>query len=57
VLSVPPLIIVTDRHANDDLWVDVLNRGGYDVLVKPFQEDEVARVVTAAFRWWNDCRS
>jgi DNA-binding response OmpR family regulator len=40
----PPLLIVTSRLADDYLWAEVLNLGGYDVLVKPFRADEVRRV-------------
>jgi DNA-binding response OmpR family regulator len=56
VLQSPPLIIVTARHANDELWIDVLNRGGYDVLVEPFEAREVARVVSVALDWWHETR-
>jgi len=45
--SKPPLIVV-DRLADDALWAEVLNLGGYDVLVKPFDEKEVLHVLTMA---------
>jgi DNA-binding response OmpR family regulator len=32
----PPYLIVTSRLADEDLWAEVLNLGGYDVLAKPF---------------------
>jgi DNA-binding response OmpR family regulator len=48
----PPVVIVTSRTADDELWAEVLNRGGYDVLMKPFDRDEVTRVVTLASAWW-----
>jgi len=47
LLSTPPLIVV-DRLADDALWAEVLNLGGYDVLVKPFDEKEVLHVLTMA---------
>jgi DNA-binding response OmpR family regulator len=43
----PPLIVV-DRLADETLWAEVLNRGGYDVLSKPFDEKEVLHAVTMA---------
>ena len=46
----PPQLIVTSRMADDALWAEVLNVGGYDVLARPFRADEVARVVAAARR-------
>jgi len=49
-LSRPPQLIVTSRCADDSLWAEVLNVGGYDVLARPFQADEVERVVAAARR-------
>jgi len=44
----PPPLIVTDRLANEALWSEVLNLGGYDVLAKPFEKREVLHVVTMA---------
>ncbi len=41
-----PNLIVTSRVADDELWAEVLNLGGYDVLAQPFEPDEVYRVVT-----------
>ena len=43
----PPLI-VSSRLADDRLWVEVLNLGGYDLLMKPFAATEVTRVVKMA---------
>jgi DNA-binding response OmpR family regulator len=49
-LSRPPMLIVCSLLADDRLWAEVLNIGGYDVLMKPFQPMEVARVVRMAAR-------
>lgn len=48
----PPLLIVMSRHADELLWAEVLNLGGYDVLQKPFETVEVMRVVSMARRQW-----
>jgi len=40
--------IVFSRLADDQLWIEVLNRGGYDLLAKPFAPAEVSRVVKLA---------
>ena len=40
----PPLI-VTSRLADASLWSEVLNLGGYDVLIKPFNAREVGHVL------------
>jgi len=41
----PPRLIVISRLADDRLWAAVLNRCGFDVLAKPFERDEVTRVL------------
>jgi len=46
--SPPPNLIVASRLADERLWAEVLNLGGYDVLIKPFVADEVRRVVSLA---------
>ena len=47
-----PLLLVVSRHADENLWAEVLNLGGYDVLLKPFDRAEVIRVVGMAWRNW-----
>jgi DNA-binding response OmpR family regulator len=44
-----PLLIVTSRLADDSLWAEVLNLGGYDVLATPFSRQEVRHVLTSAW--------
>jgi len=51
LLPARPLVIVTSPFADEHLWGEVLNSGGYDVLRKPFQADEVLRVVNRAMAW------
>jgi DNA-binding response OmpR family regulator len=51
-LKNPPLVLVASRHADESLWGEVLNLGGYDVLTKPFDCSEVTRVVGMAWRYW-----
>jgi len=53
-LEVPPLLIVTSQSADDHLWAEVLNLGGYDVLMKPFDFTEVVSVISLAWRHWQD---
>jgi len=48
----PPSLIVYSRLADEYLWAEVLNLGGYDVLIKPFDRDEVLRVADSAWRSW-----
>src|SRR5947209_872198 len=46
----PPALVVTSRLADEALWSEVLNMGGYDVLAQPLDSEEVTRVVSAAAR-------
>ena len=50
------LLIVTSRAADDFLWAEVLNLGGYDVLMKPFDPNEVIRVISLAWLHWKNLR-
>lgn len=47
-----PLLIVTSLHADELLWAEVLNLGGYDVLMQPFDRAEVTRVIELAYAQW-----
>jgi DNA-binding response OmpR family regulator len=49
-LDNPPPIVVVSRHADERLWAEVLNLGGYDVLLRPFERSEVSRVMDMALR-------
>lgn len=54
-LLAPPNLIVFSRLADESLWAEVLNMGGFDVLITPFQPEEVLRVNFAAWsRWEHD---
>jgi DNA-binding response OmpR family regulator len=50
----PPPLLVTSRLGDDSLWAEVLNMGGYDVLAQPLDDEEVARVVSAAVRHFDN---
>jgi DNA-binding NtrC family response regulator len=52
--EVPLPMIVACRLADDRLWAEVLNLGGYDVLATPFDADELLRSVSLAWRWSRD---
>jgi len=50
----PPPVIITSRLADEYLWAEVLNLGGFDVLAKPLDKQEVGRVLTFAWEHWAD---
>jgi two-component system, response regulator, stage 0 sporulation protein F len=49
-LAFPPQLVVASRTADDHLWAEVLNFGAFDVLMQPFDREEVERVVASASR-------
>jgi|SRR5581483_7556788 DNA-binding response OmpR family regulator len=51
-LRAPPNLIVFSRLADESLWAEVLNMGGFDVLITPFEPEEVLRVTFAAWSRW-----
>lgn len=44
----PAALIVADRLADETLWVEVLNEGGFDVLATPFDSSELHHAVSVA---------
>ena len=44
----PPEFILASRLADERLWAELLNLGGYDLLTKPFRPEEVIRAVQGA---------
>ena len=48
------VLVVTSTVADESLWAEVLNLGGYDVLAQPFDREEVTRVVRSAVRASSD---
>lgn len=52
--SSPPSFIVTSRLADERLWMEALNVGAHDVLVKPFDVAELKRVLDSAWCEWCD---
>jgi DNA-binding NtrC family response regulator len=47
-----PRLIVSSRFADEYLWAEVLNLGGYGLLVTPFDSGEVLRIVDLARHSW-----
>lgn len=41
-------VIVCTRFPDTTLWIDALERGAYDLLVEPYQKEEVQRILEAA---------
>src|SRR5207302_11084855 len=41
-------VVVSARLGDHRLWIDVLEQGAYDVLVEPYECEEVRRIVETA---------
>ena len=52
----PPPLVVSSRLDDDDIWAEVLNLGGYDVLTKPFDQREVFHILAMAWLAWREGR-
>lgn len=52
-----PNLIVTSRLADERLWAEILNLGGYDLLVVPYDADEVLRIAVQAWLDWDQKRT
>jgi DNA-binding NtrC family response regulator len=51
-LPASPKLVVSSRLADERLWAEVLNLGGYDVLSTPFEAREVLRTCFLAWQSW-----
>ena len=50
--SPPPVVVVASRLGDETLWAEVLNIGGYDLLLTPFEPEETMRVIKGAWTAW-----
>ena len=44
------LMLVVSRHADERLWAEVLNLGGFEVLALPFEREELRRALSSALQ-------
>jgi CheY-like chemotaxis protein len=51
-LQRPSKLIVATRHADERLWAEVLNLGGFDVVTRPWAKFELTRAVESAATNW-----
>jgi hypothetical protein len=52
---VASVVLLSDRW-DRDLWESLLAQGGFDILIRPLQNDDVLAVLDAAYRQWADGR-
>lgn len=51
---IPPKVLIYSDRQDTAFLMDVLNAGGYDVILKPLDRDEVLRLITLACLKWKD---
>jgi DNA-binding response OmpR family regulator len=47
-----PRLIVFSRHADETLWGEVLNLGGFDLLATPFRDEDLILTIGSAWLDW-----
>ena len=52
----PPRLIAVSHHADERLWLEVLNLGGFDLLATPFHEVEAGYAIGTAWLDWKYAR-
>jgi DNA-binding response OmpR family regulator len=50
----PPKLVVASALSDGNLWAEVLNLGGYDVLARPFDQREVLHCISTAWLAWKE---
>ena len=50
-------VILVSRVADDYLRQELIGRGGYDLLAKPFRADDVTRSLKLALSFWTTARA
>jgi DNA-binding NtrC family response regulator len=50
--SPAPLLIAASRLADEGLWAETLNMGGYDLLASPLDSNEARRAIFSAWQAW-----
>src|ERR1039457_1630952 len=53
-IAPPPSVIVASGWGDERLWAEVLNLGGFDLILKPFDAKEVLHSIGMAWRCWSD---
>lgn len=52
MLPYRPKLIVASLLTTEGIWADVLNLGGYDVLVRPLNQEEALHSIGMAWLAW-----
>ena len=52
----PPRLVVVSRLADDALWTEVVNMGGFDLISAPLREVEVVHALGSAVLDWMEAQ-
>lgn len=55
-LPLPPPVIVAAGHADDRLWMEVLNGGAYNLIGTPLDDQELYQLVSRAWLHRRNCQ-
>lgn len=47
-LNTPPAVVFLTRRADEELWLEMLQAGAFDLLTKPYQAHDLRWVVSSA---------
>ncbi len=47
-----PCVILLSNVADEYLWNEVVRRGGFDVLTRPFRKEQVVSMLEFAYTYW-----
>ena len=47
-----PCVILVSSVADDNLWEELIRRGGYEILKKPLDAEKATRVIKLALSYW-----
>lgn len=48
----PACVVLVSRVSDSYLWEEVIQRGGFDVLTKPYRREELVRTLDFALKHW-----
>lgn len=51
-----PRVLVAGDPGDRNLWIEILDLGAYDLLAKPFDRNELVRLVSLAWFHWKEDR-
>lgn len=46
-----PCLLLASEVADDYLWREVVQHGGFEILTRPFEDDKVVRMIRFAANW------